>query len=161
MQETFCRLQFYNYNLSKLFLDWRRLWCVLILQRHESEIDKFLIGYDNQKEYDFSDNDSKGRRKNIENANIQLLCNILQTMYVWNIKRKKLLLAKRTIKKGKLLGGGIKILFSSQNVKKVMKHSSILHWMREGNFGWSQLKIQKAAAHPIIVGFPKDFLMMI
>ena len=66
MQEKFLGLLFHNYNLSKRFnfvLDWRQLRCVLILQRHESKIDKYLIGYDNQKDHDFYDDDSKGRRK--------------------------------------------------------------------------------------------------
>ena len=113
MQEKFLGLLFHNYNLSKRFnfvLDWRQLRCVLILQRHESKIDKYLIGYDNQKDHDFYDDDSKGRRKTHWKCQYSI---IVQYVPNYEIKKKQLL-AKRRIKKGKLLGGGKNPVFISK-----------------------------------------------
>lgn len=131
MQEKFLGLLFHNYNLSKRFnfvLDWRQLRCVLILQRHESKIDKYLIGYDNQKDHDFYDDDSKGRRKTHWKCQYSI---IVQYFPNYEIEKKPLL-AKRRIKKGKLLGGGKKSCFHLKMSKKWWNiPQSFIEWERE------------------------------
>ena len=71
---------------------------------------------------------AKEDSKHVENANIQLLCNIFQTTK----KKKKQLLAKRRIKKGKLLGGGKKSCFHLKMSKKWWNiPQSFIEWERE------------------------------